>query len=153
LLATGLIFSSASANKGLTTFGGIGGFAKAEQAEVMHTVIQEWITDPSFLPTLKKWNPAVDAKTVSPFVSSNSGPNMISVIHLIAQSIVCEHVCPSKFSSLIAQEAMTYELFEVALNLPAGFVSGFGEEKAKGAKKNEMKEMVMGFLRKIGWDV
>jgi hypothetical protein len=153
LLATGLIFSSASANKGLTTFGGIGGFAKAEQAEVMNTVIQEWITDPSFLPTLKKWNPSVDAKTVSPFVSANSAPNMISVIHLIAQSIVCEHVCSSKFSSLIAQEAMSYELFEDALNLPAGFLSAFGEEKEKGAKKNEMKEVVMSCLRKMWWGV
>ena len=147
VLATSLIFQSASADIG---YGAIGGYANDEQEEIMNVVIQQWITLPSFLPTLRHWHPSIDAKTVCPFVGASAGPNIFSVIHLIAQSIVSEHVWSANFSLLIAQVDMTYELFEGVLSLPDGFLTAFQGEKAKDGVTEWMMSYLGGFLPGLG---
>jgi len=132
----------------LTFYGGLGGTPKHEQDDIVGQVVGDWITEPAFLDTLYKWNPWIDSTSMQPFISANSGPNVISFLHLIAQSIICEHVCASNSFMLIVQKGVTYEMLEEAWELPRGFLVTYAPEEDK--RKEPAKEVVGDVIKRPG---
>jgi len=94
VLATSILFRQLSSSKSLGTYGGIALASKAEQEVIMETPLCDWTTRPKFLDTLCTWHPALDLASIRPFVSDNCPPSIVSIHHLIAQSIIVSTYVP-----------------------------------------------------------
>ena len=82
-------FSSAKCRptKVLGTYGRIGGASKADRETIMHNLVRDWTAESRFIDMLYQWNPAIDPASIRPFITGSTHPNIVSVIHFIAQSI------------------------------------------------------------------
>ena len=94
VLATSLLFRQMSSTKHLGVYGGVALASQGEQDLIMSKMLSEWTAQPDFLDTLCAWHPTLDPTSIRPFISDGSPPNIVSILHLIAQSIICEHVFP-----------------------------------------------------------
>ena len=93
VLATSMIFENVARTKGYATYSPLAKLSKEEQQHVYDTVLDEWSENVEDVhKTLDEWHPRVREVGVRPFVSPSSPPNVFSPFHLIAQSLMEEHV-------------------------------------------------------------
>ena len=87
-----MVFQQLSRSTRFGVFSQIGGIGVEKQREITDTVVTEWTSEPTILPVLQAWHPDVTPHNLQPYVAATSDPNVFSFLHLIARSIVNEHV-------------------------------------------------------------
>ena len=74
---------------------------------------------------IERWNAGVTAGSVQPYVVGDNIPNVLSIFHITAQSVLHEHVSyPSPFE-LTGQPTLTMLKIEIAWDLPPGYLTSY----------------------------
>jgi len=89
------LFDGVARNDSLAAFATLGGLGEHSQGFVLDqliaAVIENW--DKILDAALKRY-PDLSPRTLQPYVTANSTPNIISPFHLCCQALCAEHVFP-----------------------------------------------------------
>ena len=89
---------------------------------------------------IERWNEGVNADSVQPYVMGDKIPNVLSIFHVAAQSILHEHVSyPSPFK-LTGQPTLTMLKIESAWDLPPGYLTSYSHTPGPSSRLGRLCE-------------